>query len=107
MILPVYNVRFSSEIAVHLQIAIDYYDQLSPGLGEKFLSEFEIQIVGVSQNPHGRAIRYDDVRFALISRFHYAIHYYIREPNKEVVAFALYSTYIDPETNWKRPDSIL
>ena len=102
MILPVYNVRFSSEIAVHLQTAINYYDELSVGLGEQFLSDFEMQITGVSQNPHSRAIRYDDVRFALINRFHYAIHYYIEESRKEVVAFALYSTYADPETHWKK-----
>ncbi len=102
MILPVYDVRFSPEIALHLQIAIDYYEQLSPGLGEKFLLEFETQILGISQNPHSRAIRYDDVRFALIDRFHYAIHYFIKDQQRAVIAFALYSTYTNPETHWQK-----
>jgi len=82
MILPVYDILFSSQIAVHLQIAIDYYDELSSGLGEKFLSEFETQIVGISQNPHSRAIRYDDVRFALMDGFHYDVHYYQKNHEK-------------------------
>ncbi len=104
MILPAYTIRFSSQIVQHLQTAIDYYDELSPGLGETFLTEFEIQIWAISQNPHSRAVRYDDVRFALISRFHHAIHYYIREQQKEAVAFALFSTYTDPKTHWKKPE---
>jgi len=102
MILPVYKVRFSSQIATHLQLAIDYYDELVPGLGEKFLVEFEMRILAISQNPYASAIRYDDVRFALIKKFHYAIHYFINEEQREIIAFALYSTYTDPETHWKK-----
>lgn len=93
-----YQSRFTLEVAGHLQKAIEYYDQLAPHLGDAFFEDFGAQINSICTHPYVHAIRYNDIRFALIRRFHYSIHYTIDEVNKEVVILAVYSTHITPDT---------
>jgi len=99
--MPVWDVQFSPEAIEELQTIITYYDSLRAGLGIEFMIEFEKQIQQISANPFTRAIRYLEVRFALIDRFPYAIHYVIRESKQVIVVQTVLSTFKDPHEHWK------
>ncbi len=78
---------------------IDYYDGLLTGLGDRFKKEIFEQIEEISSWPFARKIRYDNVRFANLKSFPYALHYYIsEEPLTNIVKIiGVYSHHIDPK----------
>ncbi len=98
--MPVWDVHFSPEAIDELQRAITYYEGLRAGLGIEFMIEFEKQIQQISINPYTRAVRYLEVRFALVNRFPYAIHYVIREAANTIVVQTILSTFRNPEEHW-------
>jgi hypothetical protein len=100
--MAVWSVQFSPEATIELQHAIEYYEQLVDGLGFEFKDEFEKQIRQISVNPFTRAIRYLNVRFAVVERFPYAIHYIIKENTKTIVIQTVLSTFRNPDEYWKK-----
>ena len=96
-----WSVEFSLEAIDELQQAIDYYALQRAGLEFEFMMEFEKQIELITLNPFTRAVRYLTVRFALINRFPYAIHYVINESRHSIIVQTVLSTFKNPETNWK------
>ena len=97
----VWFVQFTPEAIEELQKAIDYYNDQKAGLGIEFMIEFEDQIQLLMLNPFTHAIRYLHVRFAVVHRFPYAIHYIIKEDIRSVIVQTVLSTFKNPETNWK------
>ncbi len=96
-----WEVKFSPEANKELQSAIDYYNLQQPGLGLDFLLEFDNQIEHISFYPYACAIRYLNVRFALINRFPYAIHYTIKENINTIIVQTVISAFRNPEEHWK------
>ncbi len=96
-----WEVKFSPEANKELQSAIDYYNLQQPGLGLDFLLEFDKQIDHISFYPYARAIRYLNVRFALINKFPYGIHYTIKENINIIIVQTVLSTFRNPEEHWK------
>ncbi len=94
-------VQFSLEAIDELQQAIDYYNLQRTSLGIEFMLEFEAQIERISINPFTRAVRYLNVRFALLERFPYAIHYIVKEDTATIIVQTALSTFKDPDTHWK------
>ena len=94
-------IHFSPEAIYELQQAIEYYNLQRDGLGYEFIIAFETQIQQLSANPFTRAVRYLNVRLALIDRFPYAIHYIIKEESKTIIVQTVLSTFKNPDTNWK------
>ncbi len=68
----------------------------------RFRASVKKQLTALKINPHTRTIRYDDIRFARIEKFPYAIHYSIDAGNKIVLVHSLLSDYQNPDTNWKK-----
>lgn len=67
-----YKLKITPEAHLEIQEAIDYYNICSKGLGKKFYLDLQDQFTRIKKNPFARAVRYDDVRFALLDRFPYA-----------------------------------
>ncbi len=99
--MPAWSVQFSIEAIDELQQAIQYYNVQRTSLGIEFMIQFEKQIQLLTLNPFTRAVRYLNVRFALLNRFPYAIHYVIKEETHTVIVQTVLSTFKNPETNWK------
>lgn len=100
--MPLWQVQFSTEAIEELQLVTTYYESLQTGLGIEFMIEFEKQIHQISANPYTRAIRYLEVRFALLHRFPYAIHFVIREKTNAVIVQTVLSTLKNPDEHWKQ-----
>ena len=97
-----YKLRITPEALLEIQKAIDYYNDCAKGLGKRFYLDLEEQFTLIKKNPFARAIRYDDVRFALLDRFPYGAHFTIDEPSKTVEIHAVLSQYRDPDKHWKK-----
>ncbi len=84
--------------------ALAFYDRISASLGDRFKNEVFDQIDQISSWPFARKIRYDNVRFANLKSFPYALHYFIGdEPLTNIVkVIGVYSHHIDPQKWTKR-----
>ncbi|MEO9803277.1 MAG: type II toxin-antitoxin system RelE/ParE family toxin [Reichenbachiella sp.] len=70
-----------------------WYESQSAGLGKRFLEAIEVKVLFIESNPELYQKRYKEVRFALVKRFPYAIHYTIE--SQKVYVHAVLSTYKD------------
>lgn len=99
-----YKLKITAEADQEIQQAIDYYNSCSKGLGKRFYLDLQEQFARIRKNPFARAVRYDDVRFALLDRFPYAAHFTIDEPARTIRVQAVLSQHQDPDTYWKKRD---
>ena len=97
-----YTIVLTPRAIREIQAAIDYYDNQQIGLGKRFFTAFKKRLSIITRNPYIHAIRYDDIRFALIDKFPYSAHYNI-EGNKLIILGVL-SMHQDPETSWIRKE---
>lgn len=95
----VWKVQFTTEAITELQAAIDYYQEIKDHLGIEFMFEFDTQIQKISRNPFSRSIRYLNVRFAVLNRFPYAIHYTINEVTHNIIVQTVLCTSRDFNSN--------
>lgn len=77
--------------------AADWYNERQPGLGKRFTKHVRKTILYIRQNPKAVAVRYDDLRTALLDTFPYLVHFSIDENKKLVVIAAVLSTSRDPK----------
>lgn len=80
--------------------AAKWYKERQPGLGRRFTQHLRQKIRFICQNPKASAIRYDDIRTAVLDTFPYMVHFTVDEENKLVIISAVLSTHRDPEI-WK------
>lgn len=52
-----------------------WYEEKKEGLGSEFLEELEKLFIQIKEKPMVYQIRYRKVRFGLIHRFQYAVHF--------------------------------
>lgn len=77
-----------------------WYNSKQKGLGKRFTARVRQKIKFIRQNPQVVAIRYDDVRTALLNVFPFMVHYTIEDDKKLVVVSAVFHTSLNPE-KWK------
>jgi len=84
--------------------AAKWYNEHQYGLGRIFTNRIRKTIDYIRKNPKAVAVRYDNVRTAVLDTFPYMVHFAIDEANKTVVIFAILNTSRDPRI-WKRENS--
>lgn len=67
--------RFHPEAEVELNLSIDYYESIEPGLGYDFAIEVYDAILRVVDFPKAWTILDGDVRRSLVKRFPYGVLY--------------------------------
>ena len=67
--MPRFTVKYAPEALQEIQSAVDYYNKLSKGLGNRFKQNLLTAIKATKLNPTYNSFRYDDVRFAVIKKF--------------------------------------
>lgn len=77
--------------------AIFYYNSKQPKLGKRFFLAFKSKSKNISSNPEGYAVRYKDVRMAMIDKFPYLIHFQIDKEAKVVFILAVFYDGENPE----------
>jgi hypothetical protein len=80
--------------AKQLLEAANWYDEQTPGLGERLILHFEAAILLLTQSPFFE-IRYKNLRVYNLKVFPYQIIYYIK--NSEIVIVSFFHAHRDPE----------
>jgi len=78
-----------------VQQAIDYYETRGHGLGIKFESALNKQLLSLQKNPFFQ-IRYDDVRCLPLSKYPYMVHFTINEAHQLIIIRGVFNTARDP-----------
>lgn len=69
-----FDVVISASALQDVQDAVDYYDEQSIGLGEKFEAELNEFLIALEYNPFFQN-RYDSVRCLPLKKFPFMVHY--------------------------------
>ncbi len=91
-----FTVVIEPRAVTDIQKAIDYYDELLPGLGERFNAAVTNHIAAIKLNPFYQ-VRYKDYRAMPISKFPYMVLFYIDETIKTVYIIAVFNTWQNTE----------
>lgn len=98
--MPLLKLKFHPRFIDELESAITYYNGKSRIVGQKFKSATQKQLNVLKKAPRSKTIRYDDIRFARIEKYPYAIHYSIDTTENSVLVHSLLCDFQDPETHW-------
>ena len=99
--MPRFTVKYAPEVLQEIQYAVDYYNGLSYGLGKRFKQNLLASIKAAKLNPTYNSFRYDEVRFAVVKKFPYAVHYSIDDKNHILKIQAVLAFSQNPDTNWR------
>ncbi|MBX2904847.1 MAG: type II toxin-antitoxin system RelE/ParE family toxin [Taibaiella sp.] len=93
-----YKIVIAPKALRDMQRATDYYNSQQSGLGKRFVEEVKTELDAVSVTPFARAVRYNEIRFAVLKKFPFAAHYYVTSDS--VIVLAVISMFMDPESSW-------
>ena len=77
--------------------ATRWYESKQNGLGRRFTAEVRKKVRHIRQHPLSYAIRYDNVRTAVVEVFPFMIHYTVDEEQQTILIAAVLHTSRDPE----------
>lgn len=81
--------------------AAQWYNERLPGLGRRFTQHVRQKANFIRQNPKATAIRYDNVRTAVLDVFPYMVHFILDEENQLIIVSAVLSTHQNTD-RWKK-----
>ncbi|QNS40739.1 hypothetical protein H0S70_10250 [Chryseobacterium manosquense] len=67
------------------QSGLDYYDGISPSIGDRFEKDFWETIEKIKINPFHFQVKYFEVRVAFLQHFPFSIHFLANEKEIEVL----------------------
>lgn len=97
--MPKFIIKYAPEALEEIQKNISYYNQVLPGLGNRFKQNLLDAIALLKTNPQYNSFRYDNVRFAVVKKFPVAAHYTV--DNNIIKIQAVLTFKQDDKTNWK------
>jgi hypothetical protein len=74
-----YSVSFDSDAKVKIEKAVNWYNNQSPGLGDKFLDLVHFRIDSLKTNPRRHAIYNRNMRRVSVRPYPHSIHYIVDE----------------------------
>jgi len=95
-----FKLLYSNRFFDDLQQDIDWYNDKQVGLGARFFAAVKKRLTEIKKNPYSVAIRYDDVRCAIVKKFPYMIHFRVLPKDKTIEVIAVFSTHRNPDI-WK------
>lgn len=96
-----FKISYSPESLREIKYIVDYYNNKSKGLRSRFRKNLLAEIAAVKENPFTTSFRYDNVRFAVVKKFPYAVHYTVNEQTNIIKIQAVFGFAQDADTNWK------
>ena len=91
-----YQVITTGNARKDIQDAIDWENNRDNKLGKHFLAEIEQKLTAVSRTPRLAAVRYDNVRCLVTTKFSYLIHYTIDDNLQQVIILRVLHTSRKP-----------
>lgn len=77
--------------------AVHWYETVREGLGLKFTAQIRKKIILIKTHPKAFAIRYRQMRTAVLSNFPYMIHYQVDDENQQIIVHAVFHTSRNPD----------
>jgi plasmid stabilization system protein ParE len=93
------RLRFHRLVAFDLRQAIQWYDDISVGLGNQFREMVNARFDEIAEHPDQFARAFGDVRFACIPRFPHLVLF--REVSERVFILGVFHGASDPK-KWRR-----
>jgi toxin ParE1/3/4 len=75
----------STDAVSDIDVAVEYYNRCSYGLGFEFADTLDRYFRKISQLPTASAVRYDNIRVKPVDTFPYTIHFTIFEDNRVII----------------------
>jgi hypothetical protein len=95
-----YKIHIDPSARLDIFEAIDWYNGRQQNLGFRFYENTKASFSKIQKNPFGYAIRYKNIRTAIIGIFPYMIHYLVDQDSETIRVLAIISTYRNPESSW-------
>ena len=92
-----FNIKYNPDFYEDLVQAVDWYNELQAGLGERFYKNVKKQTAKLSTHALYFAVKYSDIRCVNIEKFPYIVHYRVNEQTKTIKVEALFHTSRNPE----------
>ena len=91
-----YNILVSPGAKQDIQQAFNYYESITPELGERFTNSVDERLQSLSITPRMAAIRYENIRCTLLKKFPYLIHYSVDDAAQAVIILRVFHTSRKP-----------
>jgi toxin ParE1/3/4 len=88
------NLRYTERASDDINLAMEWYERQSQGLGIGFLDCIEQAIIRIIRNPQSYQIYYANFRGCTISRFPFTVFYTIELD--EIVVHSVFASRQDP-----------
>lgn len=97
-----YTIIFHPKAEKELLHSLEWYEEISKGLGEEFLNE-TIDVIGNLETfPLMYAIRKKNFREAVLKKFPYVVVYTVIQKTKEVHVLSVFQTGQRPDKKYKK-----
>jgi len=93
------KLRFHPDVVNDLADAIAWYDERSPGLGDRFRAAVNDRFDAIEANPQRFGFAFEDFRFARVFRFPYVVIFRSEESVTHIDG--VFHTATDP-AKWRR-----
>lgn len=97
-----YEIEIKNEALDDLNNAVEWYNKQHNGLGVKFSNQIIAQINSLEFSPYNNSIRFLNVRYLLIKKFPFVIHYSVDEIEHIVRIYSIFHTSRNPKIWNKR-----
>ena len=89
------KIIFTSEALLEFNESINFYEHRKKNLGKRFSNSVKEKLQFILKNPKAAELKYDHVRVAIVPKFPFTIHYFIK--NDECVVVAIFHSHRNPE----------
>ena len=95
-----YSIKLTDEAKEDIQNIFNFYKSEKAGLEKDFLGQLNNIFKLLENNPNLFQIKYRNLRQAPLKKFPIQVHYFIEEPESQVIVIAALHSSRDPKT-WR------
>ncbi|GGC21951.1 hypothetical protein GCM10011386_12390 [Parapedobacter defluvii] len=92
-----WRLTYFENVADDVRDAKEWYREQLPGLDKRFAVAVKATIRRIANHPLHYALKYKNIRTALVPVFPYAIHFYIDKEEKIITIIAIVHTSRNPD----------
>lgn len=93
--------RFHPLVADDLEAAIEWYENISADLGNRFRQAVDARLDSIEMHPDSFSLVHESLRVAMVDGFPYLITYRLRDRDTAAEILGVFHAASDPE-KWRR-----
>ncbi len=92
-----YAIKLAPDAIEDLKEATEWYaSRLSEGLAARFIKEVDASLIQLADVPSRSSIRYENIRYTLVNKFPYLIHYEVNHTTETIIVYRIFCTFRKP-----------